>query len=538
MWSDMGWTNYSPWGSSSTIKARDSDDLSGFYSVQDRLRSDYARNFPEINVYASDELRGLTPEMQERLLKLPKERRVDIYRNMDVVFSEDAVEAAGGYRQFMSAHEHSGYRDMAANMVNEAATSEAIGANLAAAKPKGTFAQGTYDDIELQPLLDKADPDLDARAAKTAQAQKDALADKKGLEAIKELDALIQVGGGGYPEDDGILADLKAILADSKKAAGPRNPGIELQEVRQAFEDDPELAMDVAELRATLDARAMPHSALDDMLLNRFDEVDAGPEPDPFAAAASEGLIDSGEAGVTSIADGAGKKSFAGKVKGAVKSVAKAAKGLFGKSGDLEAPPPPVENPLIIRGPPPDEMDGKESETGAGETLRGSEYQIANDEVDATEMTSLLRKVVPLGRESGIKAFPTEAMAVRGNGEFWITRTGLKNWLTESATGFIGSSLVIGPALQLVDAMTGNQGWGSYVFFSSGHSAHDGKPHRDHLPGSDGALESSRRVESQARGELEPGARPRQKDGLRQTGRQVGAGSLQHTLRGHWALGR
>ena len=101
------------WGSGSTIKARDSDDLSGHYDVQDRLRSDYARNFPDINVYASDELRGLSPEMQERLLKLPVERRVDIYKNMEVIFSDDAVEAAGGYRQFMSAHEHSGYRDVA-----------------------------------------------------------------------------------------------------------------------------------------------------------------------------------------------------------------------------------------------------------------------------------------------------------------------------------------------------------------------------------------------------------------------------------------
>ena len=93
------------WGSGSTIKARDSD----MYSVGDRLRSDYARNFPEINVYASDELRGLAPEMQELLLKLPKETRVDIYRNMDVAFSEDVVESAGGYRQFMSAPEHSEY---------------------------------------------------------------------------------------------------------------------------------------------------------------------------------------------------------------------------------------------------------------------------------------------------------------------------------------------------------------------------------------------------------------------------------------------
>jgi hypothetical protein len=80
------------WGSGSTIKARDSDDLSGHYDVQDRLRSDYARNFPDINVYASDELRGLSPEMQERLLKLPVERRVDIYKNMEVIFSEDTVD--------------------------------------------------------------------------------------------------------------------------------------------------------------------------------------------------------------------------------------------------------------------------------------------------------------------------------------------------------------------------------------------------------------------------------------------------------------
>jgi hypothetical protein len=154
-----------------------------------------------------------------------------------------------------------------------------------------------------------------------------------------------------------------------------------------------------------------------------------GTDFDPFAA---EPLA-SGSAATAALPSTV-KRGFAGKVKGAVKSAAKGVKGLF-KSGDLEAPAPPVENPLIIRGPPPDDIEGKESETGAVETLQGSEYHIAGEEVDATEMTSLLRKVVPLGRESGIKSFPTEAMAVRGNGEFWITRQGLKNWMTESATG-------------------------------------------------------------------------------------------------------
>ena len=69
------------WGSGSTIKARDSDDLSSHYSAEERVRSDYARNYPELNVYASDELRGLSSEDQERLLKLPKARRVEIYKN-------------------------------------------------------------------------------------------------------------------------------------------------------------------------------------------------------------------------------------------------------------------------------------------------------------------------------------------------------------------------------------------------------------------------------------------------------------------------
>ena len=62
-----------------------------------------------------------------------------------------------------------------------------------------------------------------------------------------------------------------------------------------------------------------------------------------------------------------------------------------------------------------DEAEGKMEETGATETLRG-DYGMAEAGEDATEMTSLLRKVVPLGRDSGIKPFPAESMAVKGNG--------------------------------------------------------------------------------------------------------------------------
>ena len=301
---------------------RDSDDLSGHYDVQDRLRSDYARNFPEINVYASDELRGLSPEMQERLLKLPVERRVDIYKNMEVIFSEDTVEAAGGYPKFMS--ENSGFRDVAANMVNEATQSEALGANLSAARPDTTFTQGTYDDIELQPLLAKADPDLDARAAKTAQAQKDGAAAQKARDAIKELDARLQGGGGGYPDDDGVLESLNALIADSKaprKARGPRKPAaVELQEMQDPV------------------AKAAKQKALDDALLNKFDEVDAAPNVDHFA----DDVYGDGDpfavepilGGEAATLPGTVKQSFAGKVKGAVKSAAKGVRGLF-KTGDL-----------------------------------------------------------------------------------------------------------------------------------------------------------------------------------------------------------
>ena len=173
------WKKMSGWGSGSTIKARDSDDLSSHYSAEERVRSDYARNYPELNVYASDELRGLSSEDQERLLKLPKARRVEIYKNLNKTFSEDAVKAAGGYREFMSKPEHwQSLQGKAKSLVEEGYRKEAIEANAAAAKKTaGAHEIGDVDDIEMQPLLDK-----DTRARVNRQKGRQLAADKEAMD--------------------------------------------------------------------------------------------------------------------------------------------------------------------------------------------------------------------------------------------------------------------------------------------------------------------------------------------------------------------
>ena len=505
----------SSWMTGKTIKAHDSDELQAAssreelmrnYSATEEMTLDYSKNFKSLNHYASDELKRLPASFKEDLLNLPKSDRVSIYKHMNEAFSEEAVEAAGGWYEFMSKSQYKTVGNIAENLVRGTVMTSRLRAKAdkspAATGKKAAGLIGD-DDIEMQSLLAKNDPDLDARAAKNAQAQKlaqemekqfakDALDDKAAREAIKELDAL-RGRGGDYPADN-ILGELQDILAGYTDKAKPT--------------EDDEMDKLLAELDALLDSEdddLLPGD--DDGGLLEDDHEDiygdghgeyvgeagavemqeikpmapppvemqeikpmappaAGPDVvDPFAA--SPGIVKT-DAQLASIADGAGKKSFGGRVKGALKSVAKGAKGLFGKSkpGELawaepimrgEAPEAPPALP--DRG---DFLEGKEEHTGATETLQG-DYGMANEAGDATEMTTLLRKVLPLGRESGIKSFPTETMAVGGNGEFWITRQGLKNWMTESATGFIGSSLVIGPALQLVDALSGNQGWGSYI---------------------------------------------------------------------------
>ncbi len=432
-WNKMGW------GSGSTIKARDSDDLQAAasreelmrnYSATENMTLDYSKNFKSLNHYASDELKRLPTSFKEDLLNLPKGSRTSIYKIMNDTFSEEAVDEAGGWYQFMSKSEHKTLGNIAQNLVRDtAASARALAKEVAVPSATGKKAADLIGDVdedigvEMQEIVKKDTTERNRRdKARVLDADKERMAQQSEARAKDEAEA------------QKLLDQLDALL-DSEDEGG--------------FDDDHE------DIYGDGD-HVGEAGAVEMQVIEPKAAAAAAEDFDPFAVEP----IASGETLAPTV-----KQSFAGKVKGAVTRAAKGVKGLF-KGGDLEAPAPPVENPLIIRGPPPDDIfdfeEGKAAETGATETLRG-DYSMAEAGEDATEMTSLLKKVVPLGRESGIKAFPTESMAVRGNGEFWITRMGLKNWLTESATGFIGSSLVVGPALQLVDAMTGNQGWGSYI---------------------------------------------------------------------------
>ena len=414
------------WGSGSTIKARDSDDLQAAasreelmrnYSATEEMTLDYSKNFKSLNHYASDELKRLPTSFKEDLLNLPKGSRTSIYKIMNDTFSEEAVDEAGGWPKFMSKAEHKTLGNIAQNLVRDtAASARALAKEVAVPSATGKKAADLIGDVdedigvEMQEIMKKDTTERNRRdKARELAADKERMAQQSEARAKDEAEA------------QKLLDQLDALL-DSDDDGG--------------FEDDHEDIYGDGDHVG--EAGAVEMQVIEPKAAAAAAEDGLGVDFDPFAAEP----IASGET-----IPGTTKQSFAEKVKGAAKRAAKGVKGLF-KSGDLEAPPV-EENPLIIRGPPPDEMDGKRS--------------MANEEYDTTELTSLLRKTTEFGPGAGIKQFPAEAMAVRGNGEFWITRQGLKKWMTESATGFIGSSLIVGPALQLVDALSGNQGWGSYI---------------------------------------------------------------------------
>ena len=85
---------------------------------------------------------------------------------------------------------------------------------------------------------------------------------------------------------------------------------------------------------------------------------------------------------------------------------------------------------------------------------------------EIAEFEELMQQTVELGQTAstnGIQPFRQEDIAVGPNGEFWLTRQGLRNWAAGSAKGFATSNLFIGPILKVIDVATGSQGFSSYI---------------------------------------------------------------------------
>ena len=424
----------SSWMTGNTIKAHDSDELQAAssreelmrnYSATEEMTLDYSKNFKSLNHYASDELKRLPASFKEDLLNLPKSDRVSIYKNMNEAFSEEAVEAAGGWHEFMSKSQYKTTGNIAESLVRDTVVSSRLRAKTdkspAVTGKKAAGLIGDVDDIEMQPFLNKDSQDMHNREqARLLERDKEEMAQRNKAKATED------------DETDKLLDELDALLdsEDDDLLPGDDDGGLLEDDHEDIYGDGHGEYVGEAGAVEMQEIKPMAPPPVEMQEIKPMAPPAAGPDVvDPFAA--SPGIVKS-DAQLTSIADGAGKKGFGGRVKGAVKSVAKGVKGLFGKSkpGEL-AWAEPIMRGEAPEAPPalPDRgefLEGKEEYTGATETLQG-DYQMANEAGDATEMTTLLRKVLPLGRESGIKSFPSEAMAVRGNGEFWITRTGLKN---------------------------------------------------------------------------------------------------------------
>ena len=119
-----------------------------------------------------------------------------------------------------------------------------------------------------------------------------------------------------------------------------------------------------------------------------------------------------------------------------------------------------------------------------------------------------MQQTVELGQTAstnGIQPFRQEDIAVGPNGEFWLTRQGLRNWAAGSAKGFATSNLLIGPILKVIDVATGSQGFSSYINTGLNLATMlTSATHRAHLPGRDGIWKAV--AESQQHKELRPGA--------------------------------
>ncbi len=400
-WSKLGWGG-------STIQARDSDELmttrasEGLmrsYAATEQLTLDYSKNFKALNEYAALELKRLPDGIKEDLMKLPLKSRLKIYKDMHETFSEADVEAAGGWREFMSTENQAMLGTKAETLVIEGVRrlrfTKSVDRDFdvgnkkeAAAGKDADSLIGKVDEdigVEMQELVNKDTNARDGRErAARLHADKEEYArqheayvtqDAEAQKLLDDLDALLD------SEDDDILPDdvtraltheeISNLYGNGAEPVGDHSGAVEMQVIEPK-------------------AAAPPADGL-------------GVDFDPFAAEP----IASGEA-ATGLLPGTVKRGFGGKVGAAVKNAGKRVAGLFKGSG-AALPEPVEENPLIIRGPPPDEMDGKESETGARDTLRGDyDYRrVATEDYDETELTSLLRKTAELGPESAVDIKPS-----------------------------------------------------------------------------------------------------------------------------------
>ncbi len=211
-WNKMGW------GSGSTIKARDSDDLQAAasreelmrnYSATEKMTLDYSRNFKSLNHYASDELKRLPTSFKEDLLNLPKGSRTSIYKIMNDTFSEEAVDEAGGWYQFMSKSEHKTLGNIAQNLVREtAASARVLAKEVAVPSATGKKAAGLIGDVdedigvEMQEIVKKDTTERNRRdKARVLEADKEQMAkqhkafvtdDTEAQKLLDDLDALLE----------------------------------------------------------------------------------------------------------------------------------------------------------------------------------------------------------------------------------------------------------------------------------------------------------------------------------------------------------
>jgi hypothetical protein len=218
------WGTMSSWMTGKTIKAHDSDELDANreelmrnYSATEEMTIDYSRNFKSLNHYASDELKRLPASFKEDLLNLPKGDRVSIYKNMNEAFSEEAVEAAGGWYKFMGKSEYETTGNIAESLVRDTVMSSRLRAKEAAVPSRiyatdkspatGKKAAGLIGEVdedigvEMQEIVKK---DTTARNRRDKAARLDA--DKEGW--AKEHEAFVTED----TEAQALLDHLDALL--------------------------------------------------------------------------------------------------------------------------------------------------------------------------------------------------------------------------------------------------------------------------------------------------------------------------------------